>query len=64
MNTIFMNFKISKTSNTHRLLFNLPDKINLKRRINMLLYQILDVALSNLKSLSDTWENIKVIQKI
>ena len=64
MNTIFMNFKISKMSNTHRLLFNLSDKINLKGRINMLLYQILDVALSNLKSLSNTWENIKVIQKI
>ena len=41
MNTIFINFKISKTSNTHRLLFNLSDKINLKGRINMLLYQIL-----------------------
>ena len=31
MNTIFMNSKNSKTSDTHRLLLNLPYKINLKR---------------------------------
>ena len=30
INTIFMNFKISKTSNPHRLLLNLTDKIGLK----------------------------------
>ena len=32
MNTIFMNSKNSKTSDPHRLLINLTDKINLKRR--------------------------------
>ena len=31
MDTIFMNFKNSKTSDPYRLLFNLTDKINLKR---------------------------------
>ena len=32
MNTIFMNSKNSKTSNTHRVLLNLTDKINLRRK--------------------------------
>ena len=32
MNTIFMNSKISKTSDPHRLLLNLTDKINLKKK--------------------------------
>ena len=36
----FMNFKNSKTSDPHRLFINLENKINLKRPINMLLYQI------------------------
>ena len=31
MNTIFMNSKNSETSDPHRLLLNLTDKINLKR---------------------------------
>ena len=31
MGTIFMNSKNSKTSDPHRLLLNLTDKINLKR---------------------------------
>ena len=31
MNTIFMNSETGKTSNPHRLLLNLSDKINLKR---------------------------------
>ena len=31
MDTIFMNSENSKTSDTYRLLFNLSDKINLKR---------------------------------
>ena len=39
MDTIFMNSGNSKTSDPHRLLLDLPDKINLKRS-NMLLYQI------------------------
>ena len=31
MDTMFMNFENSKISNSHRLLLNLSDKINLKR---------------------------------
>ena len=31
MNTIFMNYKNSKTSDSHRLLLNLTDKIDLRR---------------------------------
>ena len=31
MDTIFMNFENSKTSDHHRLLLNLLDKINLER---------------------------------
>ena len=41
MDTTFINFENSKTSGPHRLLFNLSNKINLKR--NMLLYQILAI---------------------
>ena len=41
MNTIFMNPKNSKTSDPHRLLLNVTDKINLKRSNKY-------VALSNL----------------
>ena len=41
MDTIFMNSENSKTSDTHRLLLNLLDKINLKRMDKY-------VALSNL----------------
>ena len=40
MDTILMNSKNSKTSDPHRLLLNLPDKINLKRSDK-------NVALSN-----------------
>ena len=31
MKNIFMNFENNKTSDTHRLLLSLSDKINLKR---------------------------------
>ena len=41
MDTIFINSKNSKTSDYHRLLINLTDKINLKRSNKY-------VALSNL----------------
>ena len=50
-NTIFVNFKNSKTSGAHRLLLNLTDKINLKRIDKY-------VALSNL-IIYNTWKNIK-----
>ena len=36
MNILFMNSENNKTSDSHRLLLNLTDKINL----NLLLYQI------------------------
>ena len=50
MDTIFMNSKNSKTSDSHRLLLNLSDKINLKR-------SDIYVALSNL-SIYYIWKNI------
>ena len=49
-----MNSGNSKTTNPHRLLLNISDKINLKRKDKY-------IALSNL-SICYTWENI-VIQK-
>ena len=56
MDNIFKNSGNSKTSDPHRLLLNLSDKLNLKRKDKY-------VALSNL-SIYDTWRNIKkVIQK-
>ena len=51
MDTIFMNYESSKTSDPHRLLVNLSDKINLKRSDKY-------IALSNL-SIYYTWKNIK-----
>ena len=53
MDTIFMNSKNSAKSDPHRLLLNLPHKINLKRS-DKLRY----VTLSNL-SIYYTWRNIK-----
>ena len=44
MDTIFMNSENSKTSETHKQLLNLADKINVKRSDNMLRYQILVCA--------------------
>ena len=42
MNTIFINSKNSKISDSHRLLLSLTEIKNLKKEvINMLLYQIL-----------------------
>ena len=51
MNTIFINSENSKTSDSHRLLLNLTDIINLRRSDKY-------VALSNL-SICYTWNNIK-----
>ena len=42
MNTIFMNSENSKTSESHRLLLNLKDKIDLRRKDKY-------IVLSNLK---------------
>ena len=51
MGTTFMNSENSKTSHSHRLLFNLSDKTDIKRSNKY-------VSLSNL-SIYYTWENIK-----
>ena len=51
MNTISLNSKNSKTSDTHRLLLNLTDKINWKGSDKY-------VALSN-RSMYNIWKNIK-----
>ena len=51
MDTTFLNSENSKTYDPHRLLLNLTDKINLKRRDQY-------VALSNI-SICYTWKNIK-----
>ena len=55
MNTIFMNSKNSKTSDPHKLLLNLTDKINSVRSDKY-------VALSN-PSMYYTWKNIKKSNK-
>ena len=41
MNAIFMNSENSKTFDPHRLLLNLTYKIDLRKKINILLYQTL-----------------------
>ena len=51
MDTMIMNSKNSKTSDPHKLLLNLTDKINLKRSDKY-------VALSNF-SIYCTWKNTK-----
>ena len=51
MDTIFMNSKNSETYDSHKLLLNLSDKVNLKRSDK-------HVALSHL-CIYYTWKNIK-----
>ena len=51
MNAIFMNSKNSETSDPHRLLLNLTDKIDLRRKGKY-------IVLSNL-SICYKWKNIK-----
>ena len=51
MGNIFMNSKIVKTSDRHRLILNLSSKLNLKRSDKK-------VTLSNLR-IQETWKNIK-----
>ena len=45
MDTIFMNSQTSKTSDPHRLLLNLSDKMKFKKLVNMLLYQTLSFTI-------------------
>ena len=54
MDTVFVNSENSKTSDSHRLLLKLSDKINVKRNDKY-------VALSNL--IYYTWKNVKNIKK-
>ena len=56
MKTIFINFKNSKTSDLDKILLNLTDKIDLRRKDKY-------ITLSNL-SISYTWKNIKKVIKI
>ena len=56
MDTMFMNFKNSETSDSHRLLTNLTDKVKLKRSDKY-------VPLSNL-SIYYVWKNVKSDSKI
>ena len=51
MNTIFMDSKNKKTSDPHRLLLNLKNKIDLRRKDK-------EIALLN-PSIYYTWKNIK-----
>ena len=51
MNTIFMNSENSQAFDPHRLLLNLTDKIDLRKKDKY-------IALSNL-SIYYTWKNIK-----
>ena len=55
MDTIFINAKNSKTIYLHRLLLNLTDKIDLRRKDKY-------IVLSNL-SIWYTWKNIKTSYK-
>ena len=52
MTIIFMIFKNSKTSDPHRLLLNLADKINLKTSDKY-------VALSNLNMYMEKYKKVK-----
>ena len=52
METVFMNSKNSKASETHRLKLDLADKLNLKDPKK-------NIALANL-SICYTWKNIKI----
>ena len=58
MDTVFMNSENSKTSDRHRLLLNLSDKINFKRSVNVLYIK------KKKKKKENTWKNIKSHTKI
>ena len=51
MDTIFMNSGNKKTSDFHRLLLNLSDKINFKRSDKYISFSILSIYYA--------WKNIK-----
>ena len=58
MDTVFMNSENSKTSDRHRLLLHLSDKINFKRSVNVLSIK------KKKKKKENTWKNIKSHTKI
>ena len=53
MNTIFMNSEHSKSLDTYRLLLNLTDKIDLRRKDKYVASSNLSICIVN------TWKNIK-----
>ena len=55
MNTIFLNSENSKTSAPHKLLVNLTEKIDLRKKYKY-------ITLSKI-SICDTWRNIKNLYK-
>ena len=55
MNTILINSEISKTFDPHRLVLNLTDKVDLRRKDKY-------IAISTL-SIYYTWKNIKKVYK-
>ena len=55
MSTMFMNSENSKTSDPHRLLLNLTDKIELRKKYTY--------TASSTVSISYTWKNIKESHK-
>ena len=64
MDTKFMNSKNSKTSDSHRQLLNLLDKVNLKEVTNMLLYQTLAFTIHGKKEKSYKNNKFKITLNI
>ena len=59
MDTMFMNSENSKTSDPHRLLLNLSDKINLKKVTKLILYQFRHLLY--MKNIKKPFKNNKFI---
>ena len=59
MNTIFVNSKNSKTCDPHRAVFNLLDKINLKRKDKQVALSILRIRLYMEKYFNKSYKNIE-----
>ena len=59
MNTIFMNSKNSKTSYPHRLLLNLTDKIDLRRKDKYIALSNLSIYYTNNTHIELSYKNNK-----
>ena len=59
MDTIFTSSERSKTSDPHRLLLNLLDKINLKRNDKYI--ALSNLSINNNLGIYYTWKNIKKV---